>query len=164
MQPHERRGFHDASIGEAVAAHLRAVFVRIGLQRQRALELLAAALDRHFNGAVFIQIDHAEHRGNVAFEIDALAVDGPDHVADHDAVFALLGKCRVKLDDLRRIEALGASVQADHNKEAGEEIHRRACDEDQQLLPKALLLQRARVVAFLVLALHRTEAADGQKA
>ena len=77
---------------------------------------------------------------------------------------ALVGTAVHEIGYDRRIEALRARVDDEHDYKAEQEVHEAACDEDDEFLPAGLDGEAARVAGVLVLALHGAVTADGQAA
>ena len=101
---------------------------------------------------------------DVGGKIDAVPVDRPDEVALLQPCFALVGAAVHESGDGRGRERFRLGEHQQDENEADEEVHRRARNEDNDALPRALARKRARIVHLLVLARHGAKAADRQAA
>ena len=162
-QAHAPVGLLDAEV-DAEAGVLLAVRagIRAALHGEvMELDLLAVTLHRQVVDPGGVA---GKEQAHVAEYVDALPVDGDDAVAGVEAVGTLQRASVGKAGDGGRVERLGTGVEEEDDDKAGEEVHGRAGGEDQQLFPKALTVQRRRVVGVLLFPFHGAEAAHGEGA
>ena len=103
-----------------------------------------------------------EHR-NVAYEVYPVAVNAVKLITGLKGLRRIILASVKKISDYRGSEGFRSAVHDDDQYNAEQEIHERACAQDEKALPKALIGKCAGILRFLVLA-HGAEAAYGENA
>ena len=113
---------------------------------------------------LYLQVEGAclvqpHQQADVAIYVHLLAVNAQQPVTLLQAVSALQRAAVGKARHHRHVERPGIGVQYQDNEQSRDEVHGRACREDQQLGPEALVVQGCRIIGILLFAFHGTETA-----
>ena len=84
----------------------------------------------------------SQQHAHVVEHIDALSVDGADGIPHLETVFAHKRAAIGETYDDRRIKGLGAGIEDQNDQKTCQKVHESAGGVDQQLFPKALIVQR----------------------
>ena len=167
-QPHQTHEIHSIvpGVGQFVAEGGRRRTEVYSVAAVRISALIGIRLSRHgkvvqahlLPAAVHHQVECASLI-QAKQQVHALPIDGHQPVPGLQAVGALQRTTLGKAGDHRLIEPLRRRIQAEDDNKPRQKIHGRAGGKNDQLFPKALAVQRRRIVRVLLFPLHGTETA-----
>ena len=109
-----------------------------------------------------IERRHAERKRQILIGVNCVTIDRSDHIARLHTR-RLKRRAFGKFCDLRGGVNTVLPAQDHHQQDREQDIHDAARCDDDDPLPDRPVAERVRIVAFLVLALHRAVTADGKK-